>query len=46
MAAPTTLILSANPIGWSNESLFVDDLKHFIACERPCQAGAVDIRQS
>ena len=33
-------------MGWSNESLFVDHLKQFIACERPSKAHTVDFRQS
>jgi len=32
IGAPTAC---TNPTGWSNERLFVDYLKHFIACERP-----------
>jgi hypothetical protein len=35
--APTASIGCANPTGWSNENLFVDYLKHFIACEKPCK---------
>jgi hypothetical protein len=35
--APTASIGEANPTGWSNENLFVDYLKHFIACEKPCK---------
>jgi hypothetical protein len=33
--APTASIGSANSTGWSNENLFIDYLKHFIACEKP-----------
>jgi hypothetical protein len=35
--APAASIGGANPAGWSNENLFIDCLKHFIACEKPCK---------
>jgi hypothetical protein len=35
--APTASIGGANPTGWSKENLFIDYLKHFIACEKPCK---------
>jgi hypothetical protein len=37
IGAPTASIGGANPTDWSNENLFVDYLKHFIACEKPCK---------
>jgi hypothetical protein len=30
-------------MGWANESLFVDYLKHFVARERPSKADAVEL---
>jgi hypothetical protein len=35
--APAASTGDANPTGWSNENLFIDYLKHFIACEKPCK---------
>jgi hypothetical protein len=35
--APAASIGGANPTGWSNENLFIDYIKHFIACEKPCK---------
>jgi hypothetical protein len=39
--APAASIGGANPTGWSNENLFIDHLKHFIACEKPCKEDPV-----
>jgi hypothetical protein len=35
--APVASIGGANSTGWSNENLFIDCLKHFIAYEKPCK---------
>jgi hypothetical protein len=35
--APRASTGSANPTGWSNENFFIDYLKHFITCEKPCK---------
>jgi hypothetical protein len=35
--APAACFGGANPTGWSNENLFIDYLKHFFACEKPCK---------
>jgi hypothetical protein len=35
--APAASIGGANSTGWSNDNLFIDYLKHFIACEKPCK---------
>ena len=39
--APIASIGGAQPTGWSHERLFVDYLKHFIACERACNEDPV-----
>jgi hypothetical protein len=39
--APAASIGGANPTVWSNENLFIDYLKHFIACEKPCKEDPV-----
>ena len=40
----TASIVSANPAHWSNETLFLEHLKHFITCERPLKEGPVDFK--
>ena len=38
---PRASIGGTNPTGWSNERIFVDYLKHFIACKRACKEHTV-----
>ena len=40
----TASIVSANPAHWSNETLFLEHLKHFITCETPLRKAQLILK--